>query len=261
VLTDQEIGWLRRAGADVRRVFDADTTTFRERKQLLRAILDEVVITIDAETRTAAVVIVWQGGATTELSMTLTKTGGHFRTTDEDTVALVRRLAVHYDDTTIATILSRQHRRTATGLEFTKSRVKSLRISRDIPAFDPDAVSPNVDAVPMFTVKAAAAELGVDHGTIYRWLRTGFLAGQQLTPGAPWRIPIDQAVRDRIVPQAPDGWLPLEAAAAALGVARQTVLHQVQRGELDAVYLNRGRRKGLRINVSDEHPGLFTQPR
>jgi hypothetical protein len=139
--------------------------------------------------------------------------------------------------------------------------VKSLRISRDIPAFEPATVAPHADAVPMFTVKGAAAELEVDHGTIYRWLRTGFLAGHQLTPGAPWQIPIDQAVRDRIVPQAPDGWLPLEGAAAALGVARQTVLHQVQRGELEAVYLNRGRRKGLRINVSDEQPGLFAQPR
>jgi hypothetical protein len=79
----------------------------------------------------------------TELSTPLTKIGGHFRTTDEDTVELVRRLAVRYDDTTIATILSRQHRLTATGLEFTKSRVKSLRISRHIPAFDPAAVAPH----------------------------------------------------------------------------------------------------------------------
>ena len=56
--------------------------------------------------------------------MALTKTGGHFRATDEDTVDLVRRLAAHYDDTTIAMILSRQHRRTGTGLPFTKSRVQ-----------------------------------------------------------------------------------------------------------------------------------------
>ena len=69
--------------------------------------------------------------------MALTKTGGHFRATDEDTVDLVRRLAEHYDDTTIALILSRQHRRTGTGLPFTKSRVQSLRVSRGIPAYRP----------------------------------------------------------------------------------------------------------------------------
>lgn len=261
VLTTDELTWLRRAGADVRKIFDSAATTPRERKQLLRAVITEVVIAIDPDTRTADIVIIWQGGATTEFTMELNKTGGHFRTTDEDTIDLVGRLAAHYDDTTIAAILSRQHRRTATGLEFTKTRVKSLRVSRAIPAFTPTAVTPNDEDVPVFTVKGAARELAVDHGTIYRWLRTGFLAGEQLTPGAPWQIRIDQAVRDRIVPQAPDGWVPLEQAAVALGVARQTVLHRVQRGELDAVYLNRGKRKGLRIRVIDEPVGLFDQPR
>jgi hypothetical protein len=261
VLTADELAWLRRAGADVRRVFDAASTTARERKQLLRAVLAEVIVTVDTDTRTAAVMIVWQGGATSQFTMTLTKTGGHFRTTDEDTVDLVGRLAACYDDTTIAVILSRQHRRTATGLDFTKARVKTLRVSRGIPAFDPETVTAPLDDAPTFTVKGAAAELDVDHGTIYRWLRTGFLVGEQLTPGAPWRIPIDQTVRDRIVPHAPEGWLPLDKAAAALDMARQTVLHRVQRGDLDAVYLNRGKRKGLRIKVIDDQTGLFDQPR
>src|SRR4029077_16326815 len=78
-----------------------------------------------------------------------------------------------------------------------------------------------------------------------------------LTPGAPWQIRIDQALRDKIRPEAPDGWLPLDAAAQALGVARQTVLHKVQRGQLHAVHVNRGRRKGLRIQVKPDQAGLF----
>ena len=75
--------------------------------------------------------------------------------------------------------------------------MKTLRVSRGIPAFDPETVTAPLDDAPMFTVKGAAAELDVDHGTIYRWLRTGFLVGEQLTPGAPWRIRIDQAVRPK----------------------------------------------------------------
>ena len=47
--------------------------------------------------------------------------------TDEDTVDLVRRLAAHYPDATIAHILNRQGRRTARGLSFTAGRVQSLR--------------------------------------------------------------------------------------------------------------------------------------
>ena len=122
-------------------------------------------------------------------------------------------------------------------------------------------VAPGGDDAVVVTVTEAERLLGVGKVTIYRWLRDGFLTGEQLTPNAPWRIRIDQAVRDRIVPQVPDGWVGLDQAAAILGVARQTVLHKVQRGELAAVHVNRGRRKGLRINVRPDQAGLFDQPR
>jgi hypothetical protein len=42
-----------------------------------------------------------------------------------------------------------------------------------------------------------------------------------------------------------------------LGVSRQTVLQRVKRGELKAVLVREGRRKGLRIKVIDDQPGLF----
>jgi hypothetical protein len=260
-LTDDELAWLSRAGADVRAVFTSSSTTFRERKQLLRAIVSEVVVTVDDKTRTATLRIIWQGGACTELQMTLTKPGGHFRATDEDTVELVRRLAANYDDTTIALILSRQRRRTGTGLPFTKSRVHTLRVSRAIPAYQPPAtVAADGDDAVVVTVAEAERLLGVGKVTIYRWLRDEFIIGEQLTAGAPWRIRIDQAVRDRIVPTVPDGWVGLDQAADILGMARQTVLHKVQRGELQAVHVNRGQRKGLRIKVTSDQAGLFEQP-
>ncbi len=136
-LTAEELAWITSAGADLRAVFDAPTTTTVERKQLIRAVIDEIVLTANTGTRQADLRIIWQGDATTELTMPMTKHGGHTRTTDEDTVALVRRLAQHYDDKTIAAVLSTQRRRTATGLSWTKTRVHSLRVSRGIPAHQP----------------------------------------------------------------------------------------------------------------------------
>ena len=84
-----------------------------------------------------------------------------------------------------------------------------------------------------------------------------FIAGEQITPGAPWQIRLTDELRQRVREQAPDGWLPLSEAAKALGVARQTVLHKVQRGELAAVYVHHGKRKGLRIQVKPGQTGLF----
>ena len=113
----------------------------------------------------------------------------------------------------------------------------------------------------MVTIAEAERILDVTKGTLYRWLRDGFITGEQLTPGAPWRIRINQELRDKIRPEVPAGWLPLDQAAKVLGIARQTVLHKVQRGELQAVHVNRGRRKGLRIQVKPDHAGLFDTPR
>ena len=191
----------------------------------------------------------------------LNKTGKHFRTTDETTVDLVRRLSERYDDKTIAAILSKQGRRTGTGLPFTQTRVKTLRNSRGIAAFQPPTVTPAVDDVPVVSITKAEQILGVSRVTLYRWMRDGFINGEQLTPGGPWHIRITDEVRRRIVPEVPDGWVGLDQASKVLGVARQTVLHKVQRGELQAVHVNLGRRKGLRINVNAASPGLFDTPR
>ncbi|MGH9057992.1 MAG: recombinase family protein [Acidimicrobiales bacterium] len=258
-LSAEELQWLSRAGADVRGIFHAPTTTTRDRKQLLRAVISEVVVTIDTDTRTAALRVCWQGGASTELAMALNKVGGHRRVTDEDTVDLLRRLACHYDDKTIAQILSRQGRRTGAGLPFTQRRVAQVRVTRDIPA-GPRApvVSAEEPGVEVMSITKAERTLGVSRATLYRWLRDGFVVGTQLTPGSPWHIRIDGALRSRIVPEVPEGWVRLEEAAQALGVARQTVLDRVRRGDLRAVHVNRGRRRGLAIEIPEaEAANLF----
>jgi predicted DNA-binding transcriptional regulator AlpA len=258
-LTSEELAWITTAGADIAAVFHAPATTIPERKQLLRAVISQVVVTIHA-TRVADLKIIWQGGAATDLAMPMNKKGGRLtKTTSEDLIDLVRRLAASYDDKTIAAVLGKQHRRTATGLPWTRARVATLRAQHHIPACqrEPGNVAPSGDDVLVVTITRAEKILGVSRVTLYRWLRDGFITGEQLTPGAPWQIRIDQALRDKIRPQAPDGWLSLDAAAQALGIARQTVLHKVQRGDLQAVHVNRGRRKGLRIQVKPDQAGLF----
>jgi DNA invertase Pin-like site-specific DNA recombinase len=256
-LSEEEVAWLQRAGADLRAVFYAPSTTWRQRKQLVRALVAEVVVTCRPVERQADVVVIWEGGAKTNFVLALNKPV-HSRTTEEATVDLVRRLAARYDDKTIAQVLSKQGRRTGTGLAFTKSRVRHLRTTRGIPAYQPDeTVTPAEDNVDVVSVPAAASLLGVSRSTVYRWLADGFISGEQLTPEGPWHVKVTDELRGRIVPEVPPGWLVLDEAAEALRVARQTVLHKVQRGELEAVYVNRGKRKGLRINVETADVGLF----
>lgn len=244
-LTDAEREKLLSLGTDLGRVWSAPTTTDRDRKQLLRALIEEVTVDANREERRATLTIRWRGGAITELVVPLRRRQPTVRT-DEDTIALLERLAAHYPDAQIAGILNRQGRRSATGERFTAIIVGGLRRYRGIPAHKPPAEPPDGELLP---VGKAADVLGVAASTLHRQLNDGFIAGEQDTPGAPWRIRVNDELRALFVEDAPEGFVPIVDAMRALGVSRQTVLQRVKRGELEALHVRCGRRKGLRIRV------------
>lgn len=248
---------IERLGNDLERVWTAPSTSDRDRKELLRTLLEEVIVQVDRPAAQAQLTLRWRGGALTELAVPLPRSTYQPLRTDEETLALLRRLAVHYPDAVIAGILNRQGRRSARGERFTASIVSSLRTHWAIPRHQPPVTPPAGELV---TVTEAARQLGVAPSTLHRWLQDGFLAGEQLTPGAPWQIRLTDELRARFTEDAPPGWLPMRAAMKALGVSRQTVLQRVKRGQLRAVHVHRGRQPGLRIEVPQEMqamPGLF----
>jgi excisionase family DNA binding protein len=243
-LTDPERRALTALARDLPRLWSANTTTDRDRKQLLRTLIREIVVTVKAKERRANTEIFWEGGARSELAVKLNARGPETRRLGEDVIELIRRLAEHHTDQQIAAILSRQGYRTGSGLPFTQARVQGARFRAGIaaaPAPDP--------ASELVTIQQAAAALNVSTHTIRRWLDQGLLPGEQAMPGAAWRIRLTDEIRARFVPQVPEGFVPLSEAARLLGCARQSVLHKVQRGELRAIHVTNGRRKGLRIEV------------
>jgi DNA invertase Pin-like site-specific DNA recombinase len=243
-------------GTDLERVWSAPTTADRDRKELLRTLLEEVVLDVDRDQQQAHLTLRWRGGLIRELEIPLPRSTPSPIRTDEETVDLMRRLAAHYPDAVIAGILNRQGRETATGKRFTANRVCSLRSHWSIPRFDPPPQTPEGE---LATVEQAAQILGVAPSTVHRWLNDGFIAGEQLTAGAPWRIRMSDELCACFVAQAPEGYVPMLDATRILGVSRQTVLQRVKRGELHAVHVRCGRRKGLRIKVPDALGGLFDE--
>jgi hypothetical protein len=253
-LSPHEIERLRRLGVDLCQVWTAPTTTDRDRKELLRTLLEDVIIAIAKTPPLAQVRLRWKGGAMTSLELALPHHAPPGLHTDEDTIELLARLAKLYPDDVIAGILNRQGRKTATGHRFTAGHVGNLRRYQKMDRCHPQA---DVSEGELLTVQKAAEILGVVPSTLHRWLNDGFIIGEQITPGAPWRIRMTDELRARFVEQAPPGYLPMIEARRKLGVSRQTVLQRVKRGELQAIYVRRGRRKGLRIKVVQVQSNLF----
>jgi DNA invertase Pin-like site-specific DNA recombinase len=253
-LSKEEQQRIRALGSDLTRVWAASTTTDRDKKELLRTLIEEVIIAVYRDEFRAHLTLRWKGAMISELDVSLPRLNPSRIRTDEDTVELVQRLAAHYPDGTIAGILNRQGRRTVRGERFTANQVGSLRRYRNIARYEPPNQPPQGELV---TIARAAELLKIAPSTVHRWLAEGIIAGEQLTPGAPWKIRITDELQARFVEETPKGYVAMLEATLLLGVTRQTVLQRVKRGELEAVHVVRGRRKGIRIKVVDNQPDLF----
>ncbi len=255
-LTDAQREQIRALGEDLRQVWTASTTTDRDRKELLQSLLEDVTIKILADCAKAHLVLRWKTGAVSELEVLWkTKRVPPLRT-EEDTIELVRRLAVHHPDPIIAGVLNRQGKRTVRGEPFTALQVGNLRRYWKIPVYQTPSTPPPGE---LLTVQGAADRLGLAASTLHRWLMDGFIAGEQVTPGAPWRIRMTKELQELFVAEAPEGYVSMPEAMRHLGVSRQTIMQRVKRGELSVVHVRRGKQKGLRIKVLDDQPQLFEE--
>jgi DNA invertase Pin-like site-specific DNA recombinase len=245
-LSDADQQRLQRAATDLSRVWHAPTTRVQDKKRILRCLIEHVVVTVPKEGADVRVEVHWVGGEMTPLSVRKGRRGEHRHIADGELVALVRDLAEEFTDDQIARILDRKGIRTPTGLAFTTLRVASMRGNHDIPGRGRKALRGD----DVYDADQAGDLLGVDRGTVVRWVQLGLLHGTQRTPGAPWRIRVTAEERHRLTEvDAPEGWLPLKGAAQALGVSQQTVLQRLKSGQVEGVRVRVRARSAWRIRV------------
>ena len=133
--------------------------------------------------------------------------------------------------------------------ESTRKRVQLQRRHVNIPVhIAVHRAAPIEEDGGLLTIQEAAKELGLAPSTSHRWLGGGFIGGEQATLGAaedpahsrdPFALRRRRAsrmVRDS------RGDLPLWRRP-------QTIMQPVKRGELCAVDVRTGRRKGLRVET------------
>ena len=247
-------------GTSLARVWDAASTTMRDRKRLLACLMEEVVLSVDRAARQVNAVVYWRGGHIDEFEMPLPKRKVPEPARDDrSTIELIRHLAGYYKDADTAHILNRQERRTAHGLLFSGPLVGELRRRHGIPAYSSGEWAKG-DACVLMSVPEASRELGVSQNTLYRWIQRGLVpVVQPDVAGAPMRVPMTAGIREKFCQEPPAGYLPLAVAVKRLGVSRQTIWQRVASGKLDACHVARGAARGLYVRPEDlELPSLGT---
>jgi len=182
-----------RLAEDLVTVWNSPAATMALKQRLVRVLLEEIVVDVDADASQIVMLIHWRGGRHSELRLRKNRPGRHRYSTSETTVSIVEKLATRLSDDKIASVLNRMGIRTGKGNTWNLSRVASLRGRRKIPAFNPATRDPSV-----LNLAEAAEALSVSASTVRRLIESNILTATQITRCAPWEIQREALATDAV---------------------------------------------------------------
>jgi DNA invertase Pin-like site-specific DNA recombinase len=154
--------------ADFPTVWNASTTTDKDRKRMLRLIIEDVTLVKHPEDIAAHVR--FRGGATKTLSLVRPVPSWKTWLTPSQTVSEIDKLLEQHTDSEIATILNQQGYRSGKGLRFHSNIVSQIR--RD---YGLKNKYERLRERGMITVDEVAQKAGVTRQTVRRWQKDGQL--------------------------------------------------------------------------------------
>ncbi|MCB8818345.1 recombinase zinc beta ribbon domain-containing protein [Desulfosporosinus shakirovi] len=182
--TSEDRRMILRLAEDIPRIWNSSTTLMKDRKRLVRLLLEDVTVTCHPLDPDVHLGIRWRSRHSelihTKKSLPPSITRKHV----PDTVEHVKELAKTMSSAEIADHFNKNGCRTPEGRTFTESSIAWLRYRYKIPGL--------VKQSNELTVKEVASKFNVSPGVVYYWLETGKIQGKQLGPGRPYRIIIDE---------------------------------------------------------------------
>jgi hypothetical protein len=169
------------------RVWNAPSADMRLKQRIVRMLILEIVVDVDAARSEIVLVVHWQGGRHTEIRTAKNRTGQHGRKASVDVEDVVRRMVGRWSNEDIAANLNRMGLRTGTGLSWNESRVHGLRHRMGLSSND----AASLTARHTLTLNDAVERLGVSNRVVLRLIQNGTIPAVQAVPNAPYEIPPD----------------------------------------------------------------------
>ena len=175
---------LEKLAADLPALWNAPTTSARDRKRLLRTLIADVTVLPGPDRGKVRIGIRWHTGATDELIADRPGHPGTAKRTPAAAVELVRQLGPATSNDELVTRLNAAGHRTGHGRPFDIDAVQWIRHAYKIPV--PDPYGPGE-----ISVAEAARLLGCSTSVIYHWIHTGQLTARR-GPASRFCIPWNQ---------------------------------------------------------------------
>jgi DNA invertase Pin-like site-specific DNA recombinase len=191
-LSAEDRAKLMAMGRDLAKAWNSPGATIETRKKIIRLLINEIVVDVVGDT--LALVIHWQGGDHTELTVKKNKVGQTRWTVAADVVDLVRVLARQLPDNAIAAILNRSGKVTGHGAAWTRTHVCRLRKTNGITVYQEGERRERGE----ISLDEAADILNVSRATAYRLVTSSVLPAQQLCSGAPLIIRLDDVQKENV---------------------------------------------------------------
>lgn len=170
-------------GQDLEAAWGAPGTQMRTKQQLVRALIEEIVVDVDDDRREVVLVIHWRGGMHSELRVRKPATGEHTRRAAEEAGCVIREMATRWSDADIAATLNRMGFMTGQGNTWNENRVRSYRYKQGIHGYESALKDGHC-----LTMVEAVKKLGVSRHALQKLIRDGVLPARQVVSDAPWQI-------------------------------------------------------------------------
>lgn len=167
VLTEEDRERIHALASDLPRVWNDPHTSARDRKRMLRLLIEDVTLVKDQRIQ---IHIRWKAGATTSLERPLPLSAPDLVRTPAEIVELVRALATEQTDAQIARTLNARWLRTGRKHAFTRLIVRHIRSSYGIASY-----SEHLRRHGWLTVPEIAARMNVHSSTAKRFAHEGVL--------------------------------------------------------------------------------------
>ena len=182
-LSEQEQIRLLELGRDLPALWNHTSAAADMKKQILRTVLEEIMIGDDESHRQHQLVLHWKGGVHTQLSVERMARGRKHGDTSTTALKLIEELSKVCSDQSIAATLNRLGFMTGKGHTWRVHSVYSARYIHRLTNYRNEKT--------WVTVEQAAQELGVSHTVIRRLIRDRTLPATQIVETTPWIISRD----------------------------------------------------------------------